>query len=167
MTPASDGKAEASRRRPGAGRENIFSMERRVASALNIVIVEESCLSRNVLVKALRGWGFACTVAEKEDAAWAAILAAPAPVLVLADWHCDFLECDEFFERIRGRAFLHGLYIIGGIPRGAVGAIRRCVMAGADDFLLRPYDLDEVRVRLHIAAKVMGLAPDGPVFPIE
>ncbi len=142
-------------------------MERRVARALNIVIVEEPCLSRNVLVKALGAWGFACTVAEKEDAAWAAILAAPAPVLVLADWHCDFLECDEFFERIRGRASLHGLYILGGIPRGAVGAIRRCMMAGADDFLFRPYDLDEVRVRLRVAAKVMGLAPDGPVFPID
>ncbi|MDP3431167.1 MAG: hypothetical protein Q8R89_12665, partial [Desulfomicrobium sp.] len=57
------------------------------------------------------------------------------------------------------------VYLMGGIPRGAVGAIRHCMASGANDFVYRPYDLDEMRVRLHVACKVMGLEPDGFNFP--
>lgn len=138
-----------------------------VKKGLNIVIVEEPCLSRNVLLKALRVWGYDCVVAESEAQAWAAVKGSGEPRLVLADWHADFLECDEFFERLRANPAFQGTFILGGVPRGAVGAIRRCVTAGADDCISRPYDLDEVRLRLRNASLVMGLAPDGPVFPEE
>jgi len=140
-------------------------MEPRVENALHIVIVEEPCLSRNVLVKALGSWGYSCEAVEDEDGAWKAALAATVPVLILADWHSDFMGCDEFFWRVRNEQALQGAYLLGGIPRGAVGAIRQCISSGADDYVYRPYDLDEVRVRLHLASKVMGLSPAGGVFP--
>lgn len=131
---------------------------------LNIVIVEEPCLSRNVMSKALGVWGYPCAIAEDEDAAWKAVVGAKAPVLVLADWLADFMGCDEFFWKVRNTPDLQGVYLLGGVPRGAVGAIRRCMASGADDFVYRPYDLDEMRVRLHVASKAMGLATKGPVF---
>lgn len=146
---------------------NIFSMERRVTSELNIVIVEEPCLSRNVMIKALRAWGYACTVAGDEDAAWTALCAVTGPCLVLVDWHADFLECADFFARIRKKPELNGTYILSAIPRGFGGAIRESLVAGADDFVFRPYDLDEVRVRLHIASRIFGLEPDGSAFASE
>lgn len=145
--------------------ENNCLMEPRVENALHIIIVEEPCLSRNVLVKALGTWGYSCEVLEDEDAAWKAAMAATPPVLILADWHSDFMGCDEFFWRVRNTPALQGTYLLGGIPRGAVGAIRQCIASGADDYVYRPYDLDEVRVRLHLASKVMGLSPQGEIFP--
>lgn len=132
-----------------------------------IVIVEEACLSRNVLVKALRTWGFDCAVAESEETAWSALRAAAAPRVVLADWHADFLDCEEFFGRLRSEESLRDAFVMGGVPRGAVGAIRACITAGADDYVSRPYDLDDVRLRLHNASKMMGLSPRDPVFPEE
>lgn len=140
-------------------------MESRVEKELNIVIVEEPCLSRTVMSKALGVWGYPCTIADDEEAAWAAVLRARSPVLVLADWHADFMGCDEFFWKVRNSPEVRSAYLVGGIPRGAVGAIRQCMAAGADDFVYRPYDLDEMRVRLHVASKVLGLASAGPVFP--
>lgn len=139
-------------------------MERRVTNKLNIVIAEEPCLSRNVMVKALRAWGYACTVADDEDAAWAALLASTGPSLVLVDWHADFLECADFFYRIRNSPALNGSYILSAVPRGFGGAIRESVVAGADDHVFRPYDLDEVRVRLRIASRILGLEPEGSAF---
>lgn len=139
-------------------------MECRVTRGLSIVVVEEPSLSRNVLLKALHEWGYPCLVAEDEESAWVSVLGAQTPALVLADWHASFLECDELFERIRARRALQGVYLMGAVPRGAVGAIRRCLGSGADDFLYHPYDLDEVRVRLHIASKVLGVSTSGPVF---
>jgi len=138
-----------------------------VTSKLNIVIVEEPCLSRNVMVKALRAWGYACTVVDDEDAAWAALLAATGPCLVLVDWHADFLECGEFFDRIRNSPALNGTYILSAVPRGFGRAIRESVVAGADDYVFRPYDLDEARVRLHIASRILGHEPGGSVFASE
>jgi len=143
----------------------MFLMEPRVENELNIVIVEAPCLSRNVLVKALGAWGYSCELTEDEDTAWKVSLTASAPVLILADWHADFMGCDEFFWRVRSMKTLQGVYLLGAVPRGAVGAIRQCISSGADDFVYRPYDLDEVRVRLHLASKVMGLTPGGRVFP--
>jgi CheY-like chemotaxis protein len=131
----------------------------------SIVIVEEACLSRNVLVKALRTWGYECAAADSEELAWSALRSVEAPRLVLADWHADFMDCGELFERLRSDQSLGDVFVVGGVPRGAVGAIRHCVRAGADDYVTRPYDLDEVRLRLHNASKIMGLAPLGPVFP--
>lgn len=131
---------------------------------LSIVIVEEPCLSRNVMSKALGTWGYTCTIAEDEDTAWKAVLASPAPALVLADWHTDFMGCDDFFWKVRSTPALEHIYLVGSIPRGAVGAIRQCMASGADDFVYRPYDLDEMRVRLHVASKVMGLPSSGFVF---
>lgn len=133
-------------------------------NGLHIVVVEEASLSRNVLLKALRHWGHVCALAETEGSAWDEVLAAPPHAVVLVDWHCDFLDCVEFFERIRRKPTLHSAYLLGGIPRGAVGAIRRCILSGADDYVWRPYDLDEMQVRLHVAAKLMGLRSNAPVF---
>lgn len=133
----------------------------------SIVIVEEACLSRNVLVKALRTWGYECAVAESGEHAWQALREAAAPRLVLADWHADFLDCEEFFEQLRADAELRDAFVMGGVPRGALGAIRRCAAAGADDVVARPYDLDEVRLRLHNASRLMGLAPKEAAFPDE
>jgi DNA-binding response OmpR family regulator len=143
----------------------MFLMEPRVENELSIVIVEEPCLSRNVLVKALGAWGYSCEITEDEDTAVEVALAASAPVLILADWHADFMGCDEFFWRVRSTQGLQGVYLLSAVPRGAVGAIRQCISSGADDYVYRPYDLDEVRVRLHLASKVMGLTSEGSVFP--
>ncbi len=144
---------------------NTIVMENGVENELSIVIAEEPSLSRNVLVKALGAWGYACAIAEDEDRAWKAVRSARTPVLVLADWHADFMGCDEFFWRVRSTQATGKAYLMGAIPRGAVGGIRQCMASGADDYVYRPYDLDEVRVRLHIAAKAMGLATPGPLFP--
>lgn len=143
---------------------NTIVMEPNVDNELSIVIVEEPSLSRNVLVKALGAWGYASVVAGNEESAWKAVRAARTPVLVLADWHADFMGCDEFFWKVRNAQATRSAYLMGAIPRGAVGGIRQCIASGADDYVYRPYDLDEVRVRLHLAAKAMGLATTGPLF---
>lgn len=140
-------------------------MERSVKNGLSIVVGEEECLSRNVLVKALGAWGYDCTVADSEEAVWSAVKASTSPRLLLVDWHADFMDCEEYFRRLRSTASLRDVFILGGVPRGAVGAARRCIMAGADDYVSTPYDLDEVRLRLHNASRMMGLAPEEPVFP--
>jgi DNA-binding response OmpR family regulator len=136
-----------------------------VENGLHVVVVEEPCLSRNVLVKALQTWGYSCVVADNEKSAWEAVRTMPRPAVIVADWLADFLDGDEFFEMIRGLSGGQDVYILGAISRGAVGGIRRCIMAGADDCIGRPYDLDEMRVRLRLAVRILGVAPDGPIFP--
>lgn len=136
-------------------------------NGLHIVVVEEPCLSRNVLVKALQAWGFSCVVADNENSAWEAVRSVPRPAVIVADWLADFLDGDEFFDTIRNLSRGQAVYLLGATPRGSVGGIRRCIMAGADDCIGRPYDLDEMRVRLRLAARILGVAPDGPIFSEE
>jgi DNA-binding response OmpR family regulator len=134
---------------------------------MHIVIVEEPCLSRNVLIKALGMWGYDCVAVESEESLRAALDAAPSPVLILVDWLADFLDVEEFLGVLRSDPSTRDVVVLGGVPRGAVGGIRNCIRAGADDCVSRPYDLDEVRLRLNSLSRAMGLDPQGPVFPEE
>ena len=128
-----------------------------MSSTLQVVVVEESCLSRNVLVKALHQWGYPCLLTEDEDSAWSAVTNASAPCVLMVDWDADFLDCEDLVRRIRRKASLRKLHILAAVPRGALGAIRRSMECGASDVVSRPYDLDEVRVRLHVACQLMRL----------
>lgn len=127
---------------------------------LRVIVLEEEGLVRNVLVKALRRWGFACAVPEDENTAWDEVRRDDGPAVILADWHTDLLDCGDFFQEIRN-AKPH-CHLVAGIPRNGVDGIRLCIGAGAHDFVYRPYNLDEVRVRLHAIRKIMGL-PDAPL----
>ncbi len=127
-----------------------------------IVIVEEPSLSRNVLAKALRVWGWDVRLVDSERAALAAAHGASVMTVLLVDWFVDCVDCEELCRAIRQAPALGHVYVMVAIPRDAAGAIRRSVLAGAHDCVRRPYDLDEFRLRLDIAAKLLGVtAPSG------
>ena len=118
---------------------------------VQVVIVDEACLSRNVLLKALGSWGYDCRTADTEASAWAALQDAQKPVILIAHWYAAFVECESFFQKIRRTSFACPVYPVAAISRNVSGSIRRCINGGAADFVSRPYDLDEIRVRLHVA----------------
>ena len=124
-------------------------------NGLRVVLLEEEGLIHNVLVKALADWGYVCEVPEDEDAVWAAVRRDAAPTVVVADWHTDILDCGDFFRKVR-RVGEH-CHLVVGIPRSSTDGIHVCIRAGAHDFVYRPYNLDEVQVRLHAIGRIMGL----------
>lgn len=129
---------------------------------LRVMLLEEEGLMRNVLLKALGTWGYAWEAPEDENAAWAALKQEGSLIIAIVDWHSELLDCAEFLAQ--ARRDYPSCYLVVGVPRNSMGGIRACIEAGAHDFMYRPYDLDEVRVRLHAIGKIMGLSQDALSF---
>lgn len=107
----------------------------------------------NALVSAV---GYSVRVAGNGREAWDALQEAPATV-VISDWYMPEMDGLELCRRIRSRAGERYVYFIlitayGGKQQYEVG-----MDAGADDFITKPLDMDELRARLRVAERILGL----------
>lgn len=123
--------------------------------SMTVLLVEDPGLPRNVLVKAMSEWGCRVVTAESKEALWDILKGGLSPQLIFMDWFSSLLDCNEFCRLAKNLTYLDGVYLVVGVPRSGSSTIRNAMMAGADDFVYQPYDLDEVRVRLDIAARMI------------
>lgn len=103
--------------------------------------------------------GYTVRVAGNGREAWEALQQAPATV-VISDWYMPEVDGLELCRRIRARPDERYVYFIlitayGGKQQYALG-----MDAGADDFITKPLDLDELRARLRVATRILGLRHD-------
>lgn len=128
-----------------------------------IVIIEESSLSRNVLAKALHAWGWEVRLVDSERAAMTAACGASGMTVVLVDWLAECVDCEELCRTIRQTPALERVNALWSPFRAAWPEPSVAVsLAGALDCVRRRHSLDELRHRLDIAAKLLGVtAPSG------
>ena len=120
-----------------------------------ILIADDDERPRQLLGHYLKSWGFVVT--ECRDGLEAARLleADNAPALAVIDWMMPGLEGVEVCRRIRGRAGRHAytyIILVTGNSDAAAG-----LEAGADDFVNKPYNVDELRARVAVGQRVVGL----------
>jgi len=78
-----------------------------------------------------------------------------APTLAILDWMMPGMDGLEICRRIREVDRL--LYIIMLTARGSKEDLVAGLGAGADDYLVKPFDKDELRARILVGRRVMGL----------
>ncbi len=120
-----------------------------------ILIADDDERPRQLLAHYLKSWGF--TVTECRDGLQAAALleADNAPSLAVIDWMMPGLEGVEVCRRIRGRDGHHPytyIILVTGNSDAAAG-----LDAGADDFINKPYNVDELKARLAVGQRVVKL----------
>jgi two-component system OmpR family response regulator len=129
----------------------VIAIIRRV---LKLLIVEDEPAVRNALVRALETEGYELSVAEDGVQALATMSQSPADALVL-DVMLPGVDGLEVARRLRAQG--SDVPILMLTARGAVGDRVAGLDAGADDYLVKPFALDELLARLR------SLARRGPV----
>ncbi len=120
-----------------------------------VLIADDDERPRQLLAHYLKNWGY--TVVSCADGLEAAAILESdnPPSLALVDWNMPGLEGVEICRRVRHRP-KHRPYIyvilVTGNTRAAEG-----LEAGADDFVAKPYDVDELRARLAVGRRVVAL----------
>jgi signal transduction histidine kinase len=104
----------------------------------------------------LRGLGHECEVVGDGVEAWAAFRSG-RPDVVISDWMMPGLSGLELCRRIRAEAAGGYTYFVMVTNQGSRDQIVEGVEAGADDYLLKPLDPDDLRTRLIAAARVTSL----------
>jgi phosphoserine phosphatase RsbU/P len=125
-------------------------------SGLKILIADDDATARNFLRAALRRLDHECVVAPDGPSAWEAYQTVQ-PSLVLADWLMPGLTGLELCRMIRSERRPRYTYVILVTALSGKGSYLEGMEAGADDFVTKPFDLDEMAARLRVAQRIIGM----------
>jgi CheY-like chemotaxis protein len=130
---------------------------RDAAPPSRILIAEDDVVSRTVLERTLRGWGHDVVVTRDGTQAWEALLADDAPSLAILDWMMPGLEGPEICRRLRALARPVPTYLILLTAKGQTDDVVAGLESGADDYVTKPFDRQELRSRLRVGERVLSL----------
>jgi phosphoserine phosphatase RsbU/P len=121
-----------------------------------VLVVDDSKLQRKLLTVALKRWGF--DVAEAESGEQALELAnTRRPDLVLSDWMMPGMSRLELCRRFREMEGDEYSYFILLTSKRDKAEVARGLDSGADDFLSKPIDNNELRARITAGERLIEM----------
>jgi diguanylate cyclase (GGDEF)-like protein len=124
---------------------------------MRILIAEDDALTRRLLQITLEQAGYEVVAVENGTLALACLSSKTGPRLALVDWLMPGLSGLEVCREIRRHSENPYTYIILLTAKTSKQDIVRGLEAGADDYLTKPFDLEELKARLRSGARVLQL----------
>jgi len=123
---------------------------------MKVLVADDDVIARSVLTDLLTKWDYEPVVAE--DGAQAMdILEKETPGLALIDWNMPKMDGLEVTRKTRDGNHSHLPYLIMLTARGEKPDIVKGLDAGANDYVTKPYDQDELRARLEVGKRMVLL----------
>ncbi len=126
---------------------------------MRILIAEDDEASLLILQVAVEQLGHECLTADDGLKAWA-LLETTVVDVVISDWMMPGLEGIELCRRVRAQARPEYTYFMFLTSLRDKKEIFAGIESGADDYLLKPLDFDELNLRLMVAARITALHAD-------
>lgn len=120
---------------------------------MKVLVAEDDPVSREIMTTLLDRWGYKVTVAPDGVQAMTALRGADAPSLAILDWMMPGMDGVEICRRVR--EVNRSLYIILVTSRGGKADVIEGLTAGADDYLIKPFDREELHVRIQVGIRAM------------
>ena len=123
---------------------------------MRILIAEDERITQRSLQRTLEGWGHDVVVADDGAAAWEQFQQQLFDI-VLTDWDMPRMDGRELIQFVRGSGRSGYTYLILLTGRSEKADLVAGMEAGADDFLAKPFDRNELRVRLNAGERIVRL----------
>jgi diguanylate cyclase (GGDEF)-like protein len=125
---------------------------------MRILLAEDSKVYRCLIGKSLEEWGFDVVVAKDGLEAWAVLQGPDTPKLALLDWVLPGIDGLELCRRIRSMQS-DGSYVYTVLltAKNQKEHLMQTLEAGADDYLAKPFDPAELRLRLLAGKRLLDL----------
>lgn len=127
------------------------------SSCYRVLIADDDAMSRKILQSWLGNWGYEVIVAENGAIAWNILQQERPPELIILDWIMPEIDGMELCRRIRGRQHGPYQYILLATGNEEKQDIVRGLEAGADDYLAKPLDRNELQARLRVGKRILTL----------
>jgi len=124
---------------------------------VNVLIAEDDASTRLLLQSLLRKWGYNVSAVSDGEEAWRFLSEVDHPLLVILDWMLPGIEGPEIVRRLRLNDGGKQHYVIIITSAGSESAVAQALDAGADDFIRKPFNLDELRARIAVGRRVSCL----------
>src|ERR1039458_6145594 len=125
---------------------------------MQILVVEDSPVYRQLLVSHLQEWSFPFTIAKNGTEAWTLLQRSDCPRLILLDWVLPVIDGVELCRRIRlagsGNSYSYIILLTG---KDGKKNMLEAMQAGADDYLVKPFDQMELKARLLVGERIISL----------
>jgi sigma-B regulation protein RsbU (phosphoserine phosphatase) len=121
-----------------------------------VLIADDSRVQRRILAASLRRWGYAVLEAQSGTQALAICRAEPVD-LVISDWMMPGMTGLELCEAFRALPGDRYGYFILLTSKSGKEEVARGLEIGADDFLSKPVNADELRARLRAGERILGM----------
>ena len=125
-------------------------------SQVVVLVVDDDPVSSAQLSALAKAAGYSAHVVQNGREAWDALQLARYRV-VISDWYMPELDGLELCRRVRARRNEPYIYFILVTSRGGKQQYLTGMQAGADDFIAKPVDPDELQARLGVAERILGL----------
>lgn len=124
---------------------------------MKVLIAEDDAVSRLILRRAVEKFGHECLAATDGREAWEMYQTLPDLDLVISDWMMPGMDGLQLCRHIREEDRENYTYFIFLTALGDRDHLLEGLEAGADGYLSKPLDRDELQVRLVSAARVTSL----------
>ncbi len=123
---------------------------------LRVLIADDDPISSRIVQKAVRDWEFEAVPATNGSEAWTR-LREPDIRLALLDWMMPGMSGPELCQRLRAEAKTKYTYIILLTSRDSHLDIIAGLEAGADDYMTKPVQIEELKARLMTGRRIVEL----------
>jgi len=126
---------------------------------MNVLIAEDEPVFRRMLESTLTGWGYDVVVTADGLQAWEALQQEDAPHLAILDWMMPGIDGLQVCRKVQNLGPEHEVrpYIILVTAREAKEDIVAGLEAGANDYITKPFNREELRARLRVGVRVVEL----------
>ena len=122
-----------------------------------ILIAEDDPVSRRLLELFLVKWGFEVSIATTGTEALQMLERMDAPRLAILDWMMPGMEGVQVCQKLREAADRPYVYVLLLTARTQKEDLLQGLESGADDYLTKPFDSQELRARLHVGQRILDL----------
>ncbi len=124
---------------------------------MRILVAEDDATSRRLLEASLTRDGYQVVPASDGDQAWRILHDEDAPRLAILDWMMPEIDGIEICRRLRRESRPSYVYLLLVTTKTRTEDIVRGLEAGADDYLTKPYDPEELRCRIKSGERILRL----------
>lgn len=125
-----------------------------------VLLADDEVVSRRVLERFLAKWDFQVEVASNGTEAWQILQKEDSPRLAVLDWMMPGLEGVQICRQIRARVGRPYVYLLLLSARTQRKDVLAGLRAGADDYLKKPFDSEELHARLQVGQRIIELQDD-------
>jgi DNA-binding response OmpR family regulator len=124
---------------------------------MRVLVADDDPVLRFALRQHLERWSFEVVECFDGRAAWQAMQEPSPPMLAIIDWGMPGIDGPTLCRDVREVPALAGMYVILLTANASRASLIAGLESGADDYITKPFDWDELRARLRIGRRILGL----------
>ena len=124
---------------------------------MRVLIADDDPAALLLLESVLGDWGYEVLTARDGAEAWDVLRRADPPPLAIIDWMMPGLDGVDVCRKVRQEGEESYVYLILLTAKARMQDIVQGMEAGADDYVSKPFEEQELRVRLRAGRRIVEL----------